>query len=240
VVTAVTFVLAGLVVALGALVQGTVGFGMNVLAAPLLVLTDPRLVPVPAILVACAHASLSLWRERAHVDWLGVWWAMVGRLPGIALGVAAVALLPQQEFSALVGMSVLICVGLSLLTWRPAPTPPALVVAGLASGVFGTASSIGGPPVALLYQNAGGPRVRATLAAYFTLGSAASVVSLALGGQVERYHLLATAALLPFLVLGFALSGPARRYLDAGRVRPAVLAVSAASAVLLVLSGLTG
>lgn len=50
----------GLVVALGALVQGAVGYGMALVAAPLLVLFDPALVPVPLILLATVHSVLAV------------------------------------------------------------------------------------------------------------------------------------------------------------------------------------
>ncbi|SFQ58076.1 hypothetical protein SAMN05421810_1103 [Amycolatopsis arida] len=223
---------AGAVVLVGALVQGAVGYGMNLVAAPLLALLDPALVPVPLLLVASGHAVLAMAREPADTDWRGVGWAMLGRLPGTALGVLAVATLPQRPFTALVGAAVLICVVLSVTAWRPRPVPGALIVAGVASGTLGTAASIGGPPIALLYQHDTGPRIRGTMAAVFAGGSLLSIGGLALGGQIGPRHLLLAAALLPFLVLGFLLSGPVRRVLD-GRIRYAVLTVASASAVTL-------
>lgn len=225
--------LAGLAVALGALVQGAVGFGLALVAAPLLAIIDPTLVPVPMLLLATAHALLALRREHGDTDWRGVGWALLGRLPGIALGVLAVALLPARWFAVVVGLTVLGCVVLSLVRWRPRPTVPALLVAGLVSGAGGTASSIGGPPVALLYQDARGPRVRATLAAYFAAGSLLSLVGLVLGGQVGTDAVHAAALMLPFMVAGFVLSGPARRLLDRGWMRPAVLALAACGALAL-------
>ena len=149
---------AGLVVALSALVQGAVGYGMALVAAPLLALVDPTLVPVPLILLTSGHAVLAVVRDGRHADWPGIGWAMLGRLPGTGLGVLAVVALSQRVFSLLVGLSVLACVVLSLLTWRPRPRPGSLLVAGLVSGAGGTAASIGGPPIALLYQDAAGPR----------------------------------------------------------------------------------
>jgi hypothetical protein len=236
----VVIVLAGLVVAFGAFVQGTVGFGLALVAAPLLVLLDPALVPVPLLLLATVHALLMLRRELADTDWADVGWALVGRLPGVALGVLAVALLPARWFAAAVATTVLVCAGLSVLRWRPQPTPPALVVAGVVSGAGGTASAIGGPPVALLYQDAGGPRVRATLGAYFAAGSVLSLAGLALAGQVDRDGLLAAALLLPFMVAGFAVSTPARRLLDRGWTRPAVLAVAVGGALALLAVAVVG
>ncbi|HEX2291204.1 MAG TPA: TSUP family transporter, partial [Pseudonocardiaceae bacterium] len=131
---------AGLVVALGALVQGAVGYGMALVAAPMLALFDPALVPVPLILLMSVHSVLAVVRDGRHADWPGIGWAMLGRLPGTGLGVLAVVMLSQRAFSLIVGLCVLACVVLSLLTWRPRPRPRALVIAGIASGAAGTAA----------------------------------------------------------------------------------------------------
>jgi uncharacterized membrane protein YfcA len=229
----VTIALAGLAVALGALVQGSIGFGLALVAAPIVAIIDPRLVPVPMLLLATGHAMLMLRREYRHADWTGVGWALLGRLPGIVLGVLAVALLPPRWFAVVVAVTVLTCVVLSVVRWRPRPTVPALLVAGVVSGAGGTASSIGGPPVALLYQDAKGPRVRATLGAYFAAGSLLSLAGLLVGGQVSGDSLRAAALMVPFMIAGFALSGPARRLLDRGWTRPAVLGLASAGALAL-------
>ncbi|SFB57831.1 hypothetical protein SAMN05216266_12166 [Amycolatopsis marina] len=236
----VTLVLAGIVVLVGALVQGAAGFGMNLIAAPLLTLADPQLVPVPLLLIAAAHAVLSMAREWHDIDWRGVGWAMLGRLPGTALGVLAVATLAPRPFAAIVGASVLLCGLLSVTSWRPTPTPGPLLLAGVASGTFGTAASIGGPPLALLYQHSSGRQIRATLAACFAVGTVISLAGLGLGGQIETAHLVFGSVLLPFLVAGFALSGPARRILDAGRTRATVVTIAMASALVLLVRSLFG
>ena len=228
-----TIALAGLAVALGALVQGAVGFGIALVSVPLLAIIDPRLVPVPMLMLATAHAMLTLRREYRDTDWVGVGWALIGRLPGIAIGVLAVALLPPRWFGLAVAVVVLSCVALSVVRWRPRPTVPALLLAGVVSGAAGTASAIGGPPVALLYQHASGARVRATLAAYFVAGSLLSLAGLLVGGQVGADALEAAAVMVPFLIAGFALSNPARRVLDRGWTRPAVLALAAGGALAL-------
>jgi uncharacterized membrane protein YfcA len=221
-------------------VQGAVGFGLALVAAPLLAIVDPALVPVPLLLVTGAHAVLTLVRERAETDWAGVAWALLGRLPGIALGVLAVATLPPRAFQAFVAAAVLACAVLSMVAWRPRPRPTTLLGAGLVSGVSGTAASIDGPPVALLYQDQPGARVRATMAAYFTAGTVLSLAGLLVGGQVGGEHVVAAGWLLPFMAGGFLLSGPARRLLDRGWVRPAVLAVSIAGAVFLLANAVLG
>lgn len=228
-----TLVVAGLVVLVGALVQGSVGFGMAIVAAPVLVLLDPSLVPVPLLVLGLAYALLAVRREPADVDWRGVGWALLGRLPGIVVGAAAVVLLTPRAFAALLACVVLVAAALSVVRWRPRPTPVALLLAGVVSGVGGTAASISGPPVALLYQDATGAQVRATLAAYFVAGSVLSLAGLAVAGEVTGAELLAGVALLPFMALGFLASGPARRVLDRGWTRPTVVGLAAAGALVL-------
>ncbi len=229
---------AGLVVAAGGLLQGLIGFGLALVVVPLLALMDPTLLPVPVLMVATAHASMSLAREFGHVDWRGVGWAMAGRLPGTVVGVLIVDSLDPKGFGLVVGGSVLGCVLLSITSWRPLPNPKSLVTAGFASGSFGTATAVGGPMVALLYQNQAGPQVRATLAAFFVLGSGASVVGLLVTGQVAERQLWAGLALVPFLIAGFLLSGPLRKRIDAGGIRTPMLVVAGLSSVVLIVRSL--
>lgn len=231
-------VLIGLVVAAGAVVQGVVGFGMALVATPLLALLDPGMVPVPLLLLSSVHSVLTLGREHRQADWPGVGWAMVGRLAGTAVGVYAVTQLSSSSLAVVIGVSVLICVALSLVAWRPRPAPRSLLVAGAAGGATGTAAGIGGPPMALLYQHADGARLRATMGAYFVLGSVTSVTALAIAGAVTPAAMQSAAILLPFMLAGFLLSGPARRVLDGRWIRPAVLAISGVSALVLLAKAL--
>ncbi|GAB2750196.1 sulfite exporter TauE/SafE family protein [Salinifilum aidingensis] len=236
--TLAAFGLAAAVIFLGAVIQGVVGLGMNLLAAPLLALVDPALVPVPLLILAFVLSFLALRRESGYADWRGMPFAVLGRVPGAAVGTAAVALLPRRSFAVLVGVFVLACVLASVWTWQPRPTRPALLAAGFLGGVGGTAASIGGPPVAVLYQHEEGPRVRATMACYMLFGGAVSLAGLGIGGQIGPSELTTSLGLVPFMALGFLLSTPLRGRVDAGWTRPAVLGLSAASSVLLIVRSL--
>ncbi len=226
-------------VAFGAMVQGAVGFGMALVAAPLLVLIRPELVPGPLLVSGLALTLLVARRERDSIDLLGVKWGIVGRLPGVALGAVALALVPIEEMSLLVGLSVLVGVALTATGLRVSPTPRILLAAGFVSGVFGTIASIGGPPLALVYQHASGPRLRGTLAGYFIIGSLMSLVALIVVGRFGRSELLWTLALLPATALGFAFSGRLTGWVDAGRTRRAVLGITLAAGVVAMLRSFT-
>ena len=101
----------------------------------------------------------------------GVAAAFVGRVPGTVVGALAVAALPMLFLHVTIGLLVLLGVAVSVWAPRFEPTRRALLVAGTISGVTGTVAAIGGPPIALVYQHATGPRIRATLAHVLPLGT---------------------------------------------------------------------
>ena len=77
---------AAVVMAAGAAVQGSVGFGMNVLAAPILIQIDTDLVPGPLLAAALVMSLLVARRDRAGINRSALLWAVCGRVPGAALG----------------------------------------------------------------------------------------------------------------------------------------------------------
>lgn len=232
--TAWQLALASAVVAVGAFVQGAVGFGVALIAAPVLLLIHPLLVPGPMI---CAGFALTVGialRDRRSMDLSGMSWAIAGRLPGTGLAAVAVATLPERPLTLLIAALILLGVGLSAVGLPIPPTRWTLLGSGALSGFMGTASSVGGPPVALLYQHHPGPVLRGTLSGFFVVGSSISLVALALVGRFGAAELRASAALLPGIGLGFVLSRRAALALDRGHTRRAVLALSAAAGVAVV------
>ncbi len=53
-------------------------------------------------------------------------------------------------------------------------------------------------------------------------------------GRLGGHEFALAGLLAPFVLVGFALSGPARRLVDGGRIRYAVLALAGASALMLI------
>lgn len=225
------FVLVLVVVTIGAAVQGTIGFGANLLIVPVLAVVDPGAVPVTPMLLVLPLAGAMVRREHHGVDRRAVGWLMLGRLPGTALGALIVAAVSATTLSVLAGAGVLVAVATSLLTASVPITPATTAAAGLASGVLGTATSIGGPPLALLFQHREGPELRATLAATFAVGTVVSFAALVAAGIVTAHHLGLAAALLPGTLAGVLASTHLARRLDGPWLRPAVLAFAAATAV---------
>jgi hypothetical protein len=225
-------------VAVGALLQGSVGFGLAMVSAPILVLIDPRLVPAPLLFGSLSLTLLMAYRDRAGIDVFGLQWALLGRLGGTAVGLYALSRLSGDRFILAFGVLVLIAVGLSVSGLHPRPTRRTLLGAGLASGFMGTTTAIGGPPMALVFQHAPGAKLRGTLAGYFIVGVSISLAALAAIGRLGATELRLAVLLQPGIVVGFAVSNRLIGRLDGGQLRPAVLSVSAAMALVVILKEL--
>ena len=222
----------------GAAVQGTLGFGSNLLAVPVVALFEPAAVPAATTMLALPLATGMAIGERAHVDWHGVGWLMVGRIPGTGVGAPIVAVVAASTLSVLAGAAVLVAVVLSVVTTTVPVNRGTTVAAGVASGVMGTATSIGGPPLALLYQHHEGAVLRSTLAVTIGLGTVISLAGQALAGAVAGWQVLLALSLVPGIGAGLALSRLVSGRLDERWLRPAVLAFATAAAVLAIWRGL--
>ncbi len=232
--------LTGAMVGVGALVQSTVGFGLAVVAAPLVVLMAPELMPVSLLVAAFALPVVQIIGRRPEVSWPILRWALAGRLLLTPVGVAAVALLPVSAIAALVGVLVLVAVALSIWAVDVHPTTGRAFGAGMISGVSGTAAAIGGPFLALVLQHDRPDRARGTLAVFFLAGSALGLGSLSVVGEVSRDQLVAGVTWVPFVILGHLGAGPLRRRLSGPRFRQAVLALAVVASVVVLARAVIG
>ncbi|MCW2775652.1 MAG: Sulfite exporter TauE/SafE, partial [Nocardioides sp.] len=178
------FALVSLALLLGSLVQSVVGLGIGLVAAPVITLLEPQLMPGVLISLAFVLPCITLIHDHHDIDWHGLNWSLPSRVMGTALGVWVVATFTESELGLFIGSMVLLAV---LVTWRAVTVPinrTSLSAAGFIGGVTGTATSIGGPPFALLYQHRQPTQIRTTMAVYFLIGAAVSMVGLTISGDL--------------------------------------------------------
>lgn len=227
-------VIAVLVMAVASTVQASVGFGANMLATPVFALLDPDLVPGPIFVASGILTFATAMRERDGIDTTVVGVATAGRLPGSIAGAFVLAAVDDRALQLLVGVTILVAVALSSGVIRIHENRPTYFGAGVVSGFGATTAAIGGPPLALTLQRRSGAELRATMGAYFAIGTLITLPAIAAAGRLGWAEVAVGAALVPGSLLGFAVSGPLRPHVDAGRVRPLVLGLAGLAAVVLV------
>jgi uncharacterized membrane protein YfcA len=221
------FLVAASAVSVGSVVQGAVGFGLNLLAAPFVALVIPEALPATMVLVALPLAVSTVAREHHAVEWRALRWMLLGAVPGTLIGLAIVGEVDASQLAVIVGTVTLAGVALSVLSPPIPVTGGSSLAAGFVSNVFGTASSVGGPPVALLFQHRRGPVARSTLGGFFATSALMSLAGYVATGTVTGGQALFAVTLAPFMVGGLWVSRHLHPFVDAGWLRPAVLALSA-------------
>lgn len=221
-------------VLIGAMTQTSVGLGLGLVSAPIMTIATPSLMPGALIMLAATLPFFTLVREHADIDWFGLGWSMPWRVVGTGAGVWIIAEVSSNNLERIVGLVVLLGV---LLTARAVVVPinrGTLAGAGFVSGVTGTATSIGGPPFALLYQHRPPHQIRSTIAVFFTLGAFLSLIGLGIAGELTWDELKVAGLLAPVLAIGVLAGTRLRSRLPLSVMRPALLVVSGASAVVLI------
>ena len=228
------------VVAIGAAVQGSVGLGFPLIAAPFLILVDPLLVPGPVLINALALVILITIRDRRSLDILGLRWVLAGRIVGTVIAVSVIAVISQEKFAILFAVLVLLAVIISALGFHIRATTPNVLLAGTLSGFMGTTSAMRASPLALVYQDEPGARLRSTLSGVFIVGITISLSALYFIGRLGITELLLSITLVPGVLLGYVISIRTAFIVDRQSVRPLVLLLSGTAAIAVLIRSFIG
>lgn len=216
-----------------AFVQGVSGLGFALVVAPVAGLVQPALLPVVLLLLMLPLNAYVAWREREHLDLRGAGWITMARVAATPAGIALLAVLPERYLGILIGASTIIAALVSLRAPAFRPGRPAYAAAGAITGLSETATGIGGPPLALVYQHRPAPELRATIALCFLVGEVVSLAGLALTDRLAGPGLAASVWLLPAVLVGMALSSLVHRRVGGRQLRVGVLGFAIASGALL-------
>ena len=229
------FGLLAVTVALAAFVQGSTGLGFALISTPVIGLTQPELLPVAVLVLMVPLNIYVAGRERTSVDIRGVGWVSAGRLAGTVGGLAVLITIPTSSLNLLVGGCMVLAAVASLFTPSFTPARSALATAGVVTGVTETATGVGGPPLALMYQHKAANVLRSTVAVCFLIGEVLSITLLLLTGEASTRQFVTAALLLPALAAGAILSHYVHHRLHGPRMRIAVLVFALVSGLALLI-----
>ncbi len=229
---------ASIITIIASAIQGTLGIGFAILSVPILVIIDPILAPVPQLLVVMPLTIGMAFRERHAIKLRPVLWILLGRLPGAALGALLLVFASSQVLSVMIGGAVLVAVLLmttnTFVLQRNARTE---FLMGAASAASSVVSSIGGPPIALLYRGQSGAETRAQLGLIFSIGLMLSIAVRFAAESIAFSDIVVAVVILPSLLVGFALSSWTKNLVQEKLLQSGLMALCAvAGGILLVKS----
>ncbi|RPD39271.1 sulfite exporter TauE/SafE family protein [Chitinophaga barathri] len=195
------------------IIRSTFGFGEALIAVPLLILFLPINIAVPlSVLLSVFIALVVVVQDHKKIHLSSAKWLILFALPGIPLGI--VILMYGSELFVKIGLGlILIVYSLYSLLGKSKIVLPKdnmfwLFICGFASGVFGGAYGINGPPL-VVYGNMrqwGAKQFRATLQAYFLPASLIGVIGYfwegLLNAEVWKYFLFSLPVTVPAIFLG--------------------------------------
>jgi len=228
-----TLLLASIIIFFGALTQSIIGFGLAVVATPLLYLVDPQLVPAPVIFMGFSISLLTLFREHSALEFNGLQYALLGRIPGGFIGAGLLIFAPQAILGLAIAGIVAAAVIFSLMKFNLKVNRKSLFFAGVISGIFGNIAAIGGPPLAILLSGKDAKQFRAALSAFFIFSSTIALAILAITGLLELKHFWLSLMLLPSVVLGYIVAGRLVGKVDKSKTRNMTLILCSVSALVL-------
>ena len=150
-------ILAGIILMFGSVVQGAIGFGLGMIALPLLLDAGFSLSQAVALTTIAIGIQVlaGAWQLREHIPWQDVKLAAIVRFAALPLGVMGLLLaegLGSADIKPLVGGFVLLGVIIRVLAGRGAlrELPKALSIITFAiSGILQGLVAMGGPPLVL-------------------------------------------------------------------------------------------
>jgi uncharacterized membrane protein YfcA len=222
------------VVAFAAVVQYRTGVGFGLFAAPLVALAAPQFVPVPIIGLTLVTATIAMAGTWRGIVWPELGWSISGRTIGAFAAIVILAQLTgQRQFMLVFGVLVLLAVAMSLAGFRFRFSGRLLFIMGAVSGFTATITSVGGPPMAIAYQDQKPDHARPNMSAFFAIGCVVVLLVRQINGLNKVADFVNSVLLLPALGVG-VLAAPLFKGLIDSNFRTMLLIVCALSSLLLI------
>ncbi len=235
----------GVAVLAAALIRGYAGFGFSAIVVASLSLLLPTREVVPLVIVLEIVASVQMFpKVWKQINWRLVGWIILGSLPLVPWGQAALVWVSQDVIRVVCAVLLLLAVGLTArgVQFGLPSAPKGWLFIGAISGFVNGLCAMGGMwmMVLLLSSTITVATLRASLVAYFFVGDLYASASAVLQGLLDWMIIWRCLAALPFLMLGIYLGSKKFASTSEETYRKVVFTILAVLAVLLAVRGLVG
>ena len=224
-------------------VQSVSGFGLALLAVPLLLFViDPKVAVVLLAVVGPLSTISIAFAEREHVLWPLVLRMAGPAFFGMPIGFWILTELGARALEVAIGVLVIVLTGLLVSGVRISDRRDVDVAAGLASGILATSTGTNGPPlvIALHAKHLSPPRFRSTVSATFVVEGLVTLAVFAIGGRIDAEVWRLALFAIPGLFVGRLAGTWVVRRIDPERFRILVVALLFATAIALLVDALLG
>ena len=229
---------ANLAVFAAAVLQAATGIGFAMVAVPLLALISLAWVPAPMLICNIALSLVVMSRGRGALERSEGPPLVAGLTVGTVIGAGILTLFDERWLGVMIGGIILLAVTASLATPPIRITRGRLLAGATLGGTTGVIAAMHGPPLVLLYQHERPEKVRATMAGVFIFGCLLALASLWLAGLLGWEQIWRGLILLPGVTLGFFIGKALGGRMSPGAVRYAMLGVSGAAGLALLVKSL--
>lgn len=237
--TLYTLIIINIIVLFGSLLQGLIGYGVGLFCAPLLFLISPELVPAPLILISTVITIIMIVRDSAHLQFNKVLWAMLGGFIGVILAGLILTVASKEQFELVFSFLILFAVFISVLGFKPEVNKKTNTIAGFTSGLMGTITAVGGPPIALLYQHGDIKNIKANLTAFFLFLNIVALTTLAFVGEFTSNTFTIVGFTLPGIIIGLYISTKAHNIVKPHLARRWILTLSTITSIVAIVRSLS-
>ncbi len=191
---------------LAAFLQSITGFGLVIVAAPLLMFFyDVKLTIVIMMLLACCGNLTQSFLLHKKARWSLIGWLIVGSLIAQPIGFLIYYFVPGDPLKLIISLLVIFSMSfLHLLHRKIAETRRNSIISGMLAGFMAITTGMAAPPIAVYFSHSGMPpqNLRATCIGYFFLSNIVSLTTFLLGNVPMAPALSEFIYLLPGLALG--------------------------------------
>jgi len=224
--------------AAGAVVQGSIGIGLGLVAGAALVSVDPGFAPGPLLLAGTFISARHLSAEFEAIDRPGLRPSFMGLPIGVIGGLAILLAVDERTLALCIGAAICIAAVVLLAGVQPPVSAAVKFIGGLLTAFCGITAGVPGPPFVLAFNELKPAAMRATSAAFTVVVAAISLVLLMVADRFGSEEALLLALMAPGILFGLTIAHWVRPLLERPWFRPAILLIALAGGAALIVRNL--